>query len=410
MRSLTRILGCTILLTGMFFHAEGQMVEYNFKRELGEFAEQWHRIILPDELFGKTSRDLTDIRIFGITEDNDTVEAPYLLRISNDKVSDKRVTFNAVNSSHNHLGYYFTFEIPSREPINQINLDFTQDNFDWLVSLEGSQDQVVWYSLIENYRIVAIKNNLTNYQFTKLGFPSSKFRFFRLRVDSKEKPELMTASIIQHEMVEGSTRNYTIDKIQTIENEQTRQTEINLEMRLPVRASQIKLNVADGIDYYRPLTLKYLRDSVKTEQGWKLNYSVLATGTLNSMEMNEFEFPATTFQKLKILIDNGDNRPLFIDTVQLRGYLHELVVRFADRATYYLTYGNKKATRPNYDIERFPDQVPETITISPVGDEFAIEKEKPVIEPLFKNRAWLWVVMAAIILLLGWSTMKMMRT
>jgi len=39
-----------------------------------------------------------------------------------------------------------------------------------------------------------------------------------------------------------------------------------------------------------------------------------------------------------------------------------------------------------------------------------LEKEKiQVIEPLFKNKTWLWTIMAVIILLLGWFSIKMMN-
>ena len=58
-----------------------QTEQYNYKRELKGISEQWHKIILPDEIFGKTSQNLSDIRIFGIKENFDTIEAPYLLQL-----------------------------------------------------------------------------------------------------------------------------------------------------------------------------------------------------------------------------------------------------------------------------------------------------------------------------------------
>jgi len=131
---------------------------------------------------------------------------------------------------------------------------------------------------------------------------------------------------------------------------------------------------------------------------------------LNSIEKNEFQFSSTTIQKLKIFISNRDNQPLTIDTIQAKGYIHELIARFTDQATYYLTYGNKKTARPDYDIERFTDNIPETLTTLELGNELKIEKEEVhVTDPLFKNKAWLWSIMTVIILLLGWFSVKMIR-
>jgi len=400
---------CILLLFNCSF-SYGQIDQYNYRRELKGISELWHNIILPDEIFGKTTNDLTDIRIFGITAGNDTIETPYLLRIATESALNKDVSFRALNTSHNDEGYYFTFEIPTIEAINQITLEFKQNNFDWQIKLEGSQNQNDWFTVIENYRILSIKNEVTDYKFTKLSFPSSKYRFFRLCIDSKEKPELTSARISQYEIIEGSFRNYAIRKLNVQENRETKQTEIDIELQMPVKVSQLKIDVNGSFDYYRPITIKYLTDSIKTEKGWNYNYSTLTSATVNSIEKNEFQFSSTTAQRLKILIHNQDNQPLSIDTIQIKGFVHEIVARFTEDASYFLTYGNNNAQRPNYDIDRFADKVPMTLTALKLGNELSFEKEKaPMSTPLFKNTTWLWIIMGLIILVLGWFSIKMMR-
>src|SRR5690554_1386636 len=388
MKTIIKILSILFILDCSFSY--GQIEQYNFKRELKGISEQWHKIILPEDVFGKVSQELTDIRIFGITTNNDTVEVPYLLRLASEKIFIKDVAFLTINTSQNDKGFYFTFEIPTTEPINQIKLDFKQNNFDWRVKLEGSHNQSEWFTIIENYRILSIKNEITDFQFTKLTFPSSKYRFFRLFIDSKEKPELTSASIVQQEITDGTFRNYSIKNFSKKENKERKQTEIDIELEMPVPISYFKINIKDSFDYYRPITIKYLNDSTKTEQGWKYNYNTLTSGTLNSVEKNEFKFSSKTVQKLKILIHNQDNQPLTIDTLNVMGYEYEILARFTDQATYFLTYGNKIAERPNYDIDRFSDKVPLTLTTLDIDNELIIEKEQiSETAPLFKNKNWL---------------------
>jgi hypothetical protein len=400
--SLLLILHCS--------YSYGQIEQYNFKRELKGISEQWHRIILPDEVFGKVSQELTDIRIFGITKSNDTVEVPYLFRLASEKTFVKDVVFKTINTSQKDKGFYFTFEIPATEPINQIKLDFKQNNFDWRVKLEGSQNQSEWFTIIENYRILSINNEITDFKFTQLNFPSSKYRFFRLFIDSKEKPELTSASIAQQEITNGTSRNYSIKKFGKKENRETKQTEIDIELQMPVLISYLKITIKDSFDYYRPITIKYLNDSTKTEQGWKYNYITLASGTLNSVDKNEFKFSSKTAQKLKILIHNQNNQPLTIDTLIVKGYEHEILARFTEQASYVLTYGNKIAARPNYDIDHFTDKIPITLTTLDIGNELIIEKELVSEKaPLFKNKTWLWGIISLTILVLGWFSIKMMR-
>lgn len=406
MKRITKLLTILLLFNGAFTY--GQIGQYNYKRELKGITDQWHKIILPDEVFGKISNDLIDIRIFGITANNDTTETPYLLRLATERVSSKDVAFKTLNASHNDKGYYFTFEIPTTEAINQIKLDFTQKNFDWRIKLEGSQNQTDWFTVIENYRILSIKNEMTDFQFDKLSFPSSKYRFFRLHIDCEEKPELTFAGVSQEEISEATYRNYIIRNIEVKKKRDTKQTEIDIELNMSAPLSFLRIGIKNSFDYYRPITIKYLADSIKTEQGWKYNFSTLTTGTLNSIEKNEFKFISTTVQRLKILIDNQDNQPLSIDTILVKGYVHELVARFTEQATYFLIYGNKNATRPDYDINRFSDKVPDSLSVLEPGSELTIENEKALeTSPLFKNKTWLWITMGLIILVLGWFSIKM---
>lgn len=94
----------------------------------------------------------------------------------------------------------------------------------------------------------------------------------------------------------------------------------------------------------------------------------------------------------------------------MNGYVHGLIARFIDPATYYLVYGNDLAEKPHYDIDRFADKIPIALTALKLGDEQLIEKTSlQKTEPLFQNKIWLWTIMALIIVLLGWFSLIMIR-
>ena len=227
---------------------------------------------------------------------------------------------------------------------------------------------------------------------------------------SEEKPELIAANIAQQEITEGIIRNYPIKKLSTKENKQNKQTEIDIELKLAVPISQIKLRVTDTFDYYRPITIKFLRDSFKTEQAWEYHYSTLTSGILNSIEENKFKFNKRTTQKLKILIHNHDNQALNIGTIEVKGYIHNLVARFTEPASYYLSYGNNSKTNPQYDINRFTNNIPKKLKSLELGKEILIKMEQtPLKNPIFNNKTWLWLIMSSIILILGWITLNMLR-
>lgn len=391
-------------------YSYGQQKEYRFKRELKGITEQWHSIALPDDIFKKLSADFSDIRIYGVTTNNDTVEVPYMLYVASESITTKKVAFNIINTSKNKNGFYFTFEVPAAEAVNQIELKFAQKNFDWRTKLEGSHNQQEWFTVVDSSRILSIKNETTDFHITKFAFPTSKYRYYRLQVSSTEKPELTDASVEQQTVKEGIYKSYTPKKVSSIVNRDSKQTEIDVELEQPLPVSFLKVVVKEKLDFYRPVIVKYLSDSTKTEHGWIYHYATLTTGALSSTDKNEYKFNSTVTRKLKILVYNQDNQPLTVSSVQVKGYECMLIARFSERASFFMVYGSATASKPEYDLERFSDKIPTSLKVLDLGREQAIKQDKAsVVQPLFKSKAWLWAVMFVIMLLLGWFSVRMIK-
>jgi hypothetical protein len=390
--------------------ANAQTNLYKFKRQITGINSVWHSIKLPDELYKNANLDFEDLRIFGVNG-KDTIEVPYLLKQRADQVSTQEIPFKLLNQSTNLNGYYYTFQSPGINVINQISLNFKQSNFDWKITLEGSNNNTEWFSILKDYRILSIKNSETDYQFTKLAFPNSKYQYFRIAVKSEMQPELVTAKIFKTDTIKG---NYDLVKYQSFDlqnNAVNKETVININLKNPFPISYLSLNAQNDFDFYRAIKIESAIDSFKTDKGIQYNYENLYEGTISSLERSEFSFPNTIASKLKITIQNNDNRPLRLSGLLLKGNVYELIARFDDsKFNYALYYGNEKATKPNYEIEKFESKIPTNLTGVGIGKEeknpaFSIITEKPI----FENKAWLWVLMAGIIALLGWFSFKMLR-
>ncbi len=77
MKTKIPLLWLFLLLSSLSF---GQYNDYRYYRKISGIKDQWHKIDLPDDIFSKASRDLADIRILGVTNKNDSVEVPFILR------------------------------------------------------------------------------------------------------------------------------------------------------------------------------------------------------------------------------------------------------------------------------------------------------------------------------------------
>lgn len=403
---------CLLLLVLFGTQGYAQLDTYDHKMELSGNQDLWHSVILNDTLFGKVQNDFSDIRIYGITNTQDTIEAPYILRIKKEKTANRTVAFKSINSAKNSEGYYFTYEIPERETINQIALTFKNQNFDWKVRLEGGHSTAgQWFTIIEDQRILSISNDQTNYSFTNLTFPNSNYPYYRLFINSPVQPELLTASIRYDQTIPADFESYTIRSQKVDHAKLAKHTVVEVDLGKKVPLSYLKINVSDKIDYYRPVSIAYKTDSVNTEKGWKYNYVNLTSGILTSLEKNEFRFESTLVQHLQVVVQNQDNQTLTIENSEPKGYVHELVTRLNTPATYYLAFGKSNDRVASYDIANVATNIPENRKVLHLGAIQDIhKKESPKTSPLFENKIWLWVVMILIILILGWFTLTMMRS
>ena len=385
----------------------GQMDSYSKKIELKGIDSLWHTIELPNVVFEDINTNISDIRVYGVTA-TDTIEAPYLHKVSKAENSNSEISFNLINSVNNSKGYFYTYELPQKETINEILLNIEDPNFNWEITLEGSQHQKQWFTILEDYRILSINNDQTNYSFTTLKFSDASFRYYRVLIKSKEKPSLTSVNISKKAKKPAEYRDYDVQSFNVSQEDKKTIIDIDLKNRVPLNL--LELTVDDKIDYYRSISIQYLVDSVKTEKGYYHNYSPLATKTLSSMEDNSFQLPSTLAQKLRIIILNNDNQPLKVSNVKLKGYLHTLTTRFTEPATYFLVYGKPYDNFPNYDISKTTVSLPENITKLDFGSVVEIPKpEIETINPIFENKWWLWVIIGVVILLLGYFTIGMMK-
>tara|TARA_R110002050_G_scaffold56143_1_gene126449 strand:- start:7535 stop:8761 length:1227 start_codon:yes stop_codon:yes gene_type:complete len=394
-----------IVLTTSFCF--GQMKSYSKKIKLKGIENQWHTIQLPNEVFQNMNSNLTDIRVFGVTA-IDTIEAPYIHNTSKAIDANSFISFNLLNTVNNAKGYFYTYDVKEKETINEIKLSIKDTNFNWLITLEGSQNQQEWFTLLDDYRILSIMNDQTDYSFTTLKFSDTNFKFYRLLIKSPEKPNFESIEILKKAKKAPQYRDYTVRSFNVFQEEKNTIVNVNLKSRAPLNL--LELSVDDKIDYYRPITIQYLVDSVKTDKGYHYNYRTMATRTLSSIEENSFQLPGTMAQKLRIIVSNNDNQPLKFSNISIKGYIHSLTTRFTEPATYFLVYGKTNDKAPNYDIVKTSISIPENISSLQFGD--AINILKPKIEtkkPLFENQWWLWSILGVIILLLGYFTIVMMK-
>lgn len=400
----------SILLVCLCCNGWSQSANYRHRAKIVGVSKNWHRLRLPISLFDKAKLDLTDLRIYGFTA-SDTIEAPFILEKSADQVIEKEIGFETINQSHDKQSYYFTFQLNELKTINQIRLHFQQENFDWKASLDGSNDNTDWFRILTNQRILSIKNTKADYRFSQLDFPMSKYRYFRIQIKADIPPQLNAAKILRTDTVKGTSQSISYQSFKTYNDVKTKKTFVDIVLNAPTPLAELKLDILNTADFYRPFKIEYAVDSVQTDKETQYHYARLYSGTLSTLRAPSFSFGGNLVKRMRIIIENDDNEPLVIKNVALKASVYDLVARFKNpNYQYWLYFGNTDALAPVYDLENFENKIP--INISTLELEATqtnpsyLEKKD---DAIFKSKYWIWAIMGLIISILGFFTIKMLK-
>lgn len=400
-------IGCLVGFSISGFSQEG----YSYKRkiELKKTTVKLNSIEIPDEMFGKIKPNLSDMRIFGF-KNKDMVEVRYTLHKNPDFEFDTRKTLKIINQSVAEKRSYFTVQAPN-ETINQLNLKFQNENFDWKINLEGSNDQNQWFTILKDYRILAIHNSETNYRFEDLFFTNSKYNYYRISVDTNQQPHILSVHS-NHSQSKDSLKfkTVTVDQFTAKTDKKNKITTITVSLKQPLPIYAVFVNTNKKFDYNRSVTVEYLQDSTKTEKGIIKHYSYFSSGILSSEHPTDLTFLGEDLQFIKdfkITINNKDNQPLEIHSIELKTLSFNLLFSVDDYDwDYYLYYSNKNSFTPSYDVNYSSSATKNTVSLS---KEIQINKKEEIQqESLFENKLWLWGIMILIIGILGYFSMKMM--
>lgn len=409
---MKKIINSLIILLSLVLTQQlyAQLPQYKYMRALSKSPAGWAEMKLPPDLFTKTNLNLSDLRIYGI-QGKDTLEAPYILYNFHTRILEKAVKFNILNLSKNEEGHYVTFEIPDSASINQIELSFAQENYDWKIDLQGSQEQLKWFNILSDARVLSIKNADTEYQYNRLKFPDAKYRYFRILVKTKDKLNL-TKALFSKNLLEQNAL-YPIQARSFVKTNNIAEKRSEYIVQLPTLSpvARIKLLEQGHTDYYRKMRVEYATDSFKTNKGMQYAYKTLWENDISSLDQLDFDLKGQLLSTLKISIFNEDNPALDIRGVEIFGARIKLLARL-DKAdmNYALYYGNTEAALPVYDLPAFEERIP--LERSQV--ELGVQKTNPLYvdssqSPLLEKSYWLWTVMGIIILLLGFFAFRMMK-
>jgi hypothetical protein len=206
-------------------------------------------------------------------------------------------------------------------------------------------------------------------------------------------------------------QNINILSSQAELNKQTKQTIITLTLEKELPVTKLKVFNSYKGDYLRLSTVYKVAEGYDSAWQPENKYRPVTNFVISSLGTNSFDIPKFKSQQIRIVVQNGDNEPLSIDSIRLSTRLTGISVQLPEAKEYMIVYGDKNAIMPNYDAAEILRQTnPVMHTSYTVGNEESFKRagtEKP--GHWFENDLYLYGLMAVIIALLGYFSIAMLR-
>ena len=260
----------------------------------------------------------------------------------------------------------------------------------------------------DNYAYNSIPGTQNTSEIRVLNFPMSNYEYYELLIDDYyDKPiNIIRAGYYNRVKEKGK---YTL-----LENTayQTSQQKDETVIKIPLNgkyADRITFEIAAPRYYLRHARL-YTKATTKYKKKVRTHEYTVKHVHLVSNSGNSFAIDNINADTLFVNIKNLDDAPLEIGKINLY-QLNKYLLAELNGGEYYLMYGNKKATKPNYDIKYFTDSIPRHVQTIGTKPAQYIAKPAHVTESNNFNMStvWLWIIILSVAALLFYMSVKMIN-
>lgn len=364
-------------------------------------------LTVPLEVMDKSRPDLADVRILDATGK----EVPYAIRIRRELDETTNVGGNLFNhtilSSRAREVSVDLGEATGEH--NEIEIETSGANFRRRVVIEGSDSGRDWKMLQSDAVIFEFESQNRNVTSNRVSYPTSRFRFLRVRVLADEltddEPPVITA-VKAVRVIRSSgelmTWNVNVPSYQLLRHEGAPASAWNIDLGAYVPCDRLILHINEQT-FSRPFHLEAVDD--------QQNARLIGQGELTRRVGEEIKPVVVMFdqeehvRKLRLITTDHRNQTLVISEIKAGAPTRQLVFELKEPPALPLRifYGNPKAEAPHYDFEK---EVVAKLSTAPVrlqvGPATANPNYRPEPLPLTERIPWLiYIVLTLSSLALG---------
>ncbi|MBL7851299.1 MAG: hypothetical protein JNN04_10390 [Cyclobacteriaceae bacterium] len=300
---------------------------------------------------------------------------------------------------------------PSRGAINNISLVIKNAEVTKKASLLGSDDKITWYAVKQQFVIASIASQTETSEVRMVDFPLSNYLYYSLQVsDSTTAPlNILRAGYYDVSEEQGEYTPVPIARITQVDSAGQKKTYLSLTFDHRYWIDRIDLSMKGQPYFLRAGTL-FERDTRTNRQGVAESFfRARENFQLSSTHITQLEIPLHS-DAFRISIDNQDNPPLEIQEVKALQLNRYVTAWLKKGENYTLEFGDETWTKPAYDLDHFKASIPVApplLTLDPIQVVSAATEES---NTFFSTRTYIWAAIVAVIVLLGYMSVNLLRS
>lgn len=363
----------------------------------------FYSIAVTPELSSYLKPDLSDLRI--IDEKKEWV--PFIIERPFHKRSIASVVFDQKIILKENKDRETILVIENNEKLELSDFIFELKNAaaERMGSLSGSDDNKNWYVILDSLLLKKSDEYSDTSHRQRINFPASTYKYFMLKVYNNKKEALNILNA-------GSTGPVSlIDSIppfflnaepSLLQTDSSKYSLVKIMLDRPYQINILRPVITKPWFYKRQAKIFTRLKSSLAETWFSQPLHIL---TITSDEFSGFQIPTIQSDTLYLIIENGDNPPLHISSIET-GVINRNVIAFLEKGkSYTLLLDNHSATAPVYDLEHFKDRIPSHSSIK--VKQISALPEEPVASQKQSFKKWVWPVIILVIVLLSFMTWKL---
>lgn len=368
----------------------------------------FYKILLSPQQAPFISADFANIRIVNSAK----AEVPYILKEEQPVYVKQQFKEYEMLEKRQLKNAYTAIKLlnPSQAAIDNISLLIKNADVSKTARLSGSDDGNQWFAVKEYFALNYISNPESVNELRAIEFPLTNYKYYLLEIsDSTSSPiNILKAGYYDaaatHGLYSEIADSYTI-KTET----KHRQTFIKLSFSNPQLIDKLELSMKGTPFFQRDgsiLTTETRRFKKRTEHyDIGLENFIVRSGQTTVINLN-----AVKTNNLTLRIENGDNPVLSVNGLKLYQLNRYLIAWLEKDETYSVGFGPENQKSPSYDLAYFRDSIPDNPQVLTVNNLKSAETPVTVSNSgFFNNKTITWIAIAAVILLLGVMSLRLVR-